>query len=326
MHQSRESSRRSRMIRAAVPVLVVLAAACNSKPKNDAPAASAPGPLGPSPFAPSVERAMPHYAEGYNTLVDLMDNPLDRYGEQVGDIQGPPERKPILIHINPIDMKKIDEVAAAFADGKKALPPGNAAMSDPADKAVVAARAVIKDYEDAVTYYSAEKYKDDEGKGGLEIHKRITADAEAYQNAIHGLDLELKKVEKTTMVEDFKRHGDPTTYSHQFRAFNLPAMAFMDVGDDPAEAKKVFSEIDAAYKKVKAFADAKGANLHPTFSGYMHQVNNFYEQTAVVSRGLGQDPAPQNFDVELQKLTSFYNNLIDLTNSLYDMEAKGYLK
>ncbi len=307
---------------------------CKSQPVPDPGAnaqanpANAPAPgAGPAnPFMASVERAQPYYAKGYNELTSVVEKTLEGYERAVGDVNAPRTHKPLLLSLIQFDEKKVEEAAGSFAEGKKVLPVGNSQLSDPADRAVVTARAILKDYKDAAAYYSAEKYKDDQGALGKEIHARMTSDAETYKAAIALLDEALKVIEQKQAMEELRIHSDPSTYGHQFRAFNIPAAAFMNADDAPGALDRAYSDLDTAYKKVKAFADSKGPTIQATFSGYMTQVDNFYAQAAVVQRNIQDKADEKKMNRDFDLLVTRYNNLIQLTNSLYKIEGSGVIR
>ncbi len=269
-------------------ILVVFAIGCNSQSGETSSATVPP----PSPFVPSIETALPHCARGYNKLTGLMRRTIEEYDREVGDLKGIPENRPNMLSLSAGDKQEFEEAASSFAAGKNVTPSDRSNLARKAEKAVMTARAVLKDYDDAALYFAAEKYKDDQGKRGLEIHAAMTSDTKSYLEALHTLDRALKTLENEQLTLDFQRHGDPTTYGHQFRAFNMAARAFMDATGSPEAAAKAEAAVEEAFQKVKAFADGKGSKLHPVFGGYMHQVNNFYTQSIVVERGLREKTDP----------------------------------
>lgn len=279
-----------------------------------------------NPFMPSIERALPYYAEGYNKLTSVLKKILGQYERAVKDSDGVPKKKPIMMNVFTMDEKSVEDAAALFVEGKKAAPVNDTRLSTPADNAVIAARAVIKDYKDAYAYYSAEKYKDDQGAGGREIHTRMTASSQNYQLYISSLDQQLTVIEQQQMVMDLKLHGDATTYGHQFRAFNMVASSFMKAEENIAALDNAYADLDAAYKKVKTFATGLGPNLHQTFNGYMLQVDNLYAQATVVQRNLHDKVDPNKITTDFDLLVSRYNALIQLSNSLYQLESQGLIK
>jgi hypothetical protein len=198
---------------------------------------------------PSMERALLHYTEGYNMLITAIKRPLDDYRRNIKDAEGPFEEKPELAEFTAEDELNVTKAAEDFAQGKKFMPQGREELSGSAEKAIAAARAVIKDYKYAVRYYSAQKYKDDQGRGRREIHVRITEGIRSYIAAISAMDKALAVIEERQAAEDLKSHLDGSTYGHQFRAFNIAAMAFVNANtkEDIVKTEKAYAVLDKAY-------------------------------------------------------------------------------
>ena len=271
------------------------------------------------PMAP----AMAKYAKGYNKVTGVMKSTIEAYQRGV-DGQFPPSRKPILVAVG-VD-RDLDDGAKSFEEAKKLTPDTHGELPALADNVLKTARDVHKDFGEAKAYYDAENYKDDKGAKGKTIHDKMTKDVKAYREAVDKLDAKLEAIEEKLSTAELAKHSDPATYGHQFRAYNSTAKRFLKATDDPKKVQAALEAEEAAYKKVKAFADGKGSELQATFKGYMKQVENFHSQATVVARN-ARDKAPENeTNRNLNQLTSRYNNLIQLGNSLYDLEAQGIIK
>ncbi len=278
-----------------------------------------------SSFA-SIERAAPYYAKGYNLLVGVIDKLTNQYQNAIKDGPGEQQRKPIMMKVFTMDEKAVEDASAIFAEGKKSAPAGNTQLSGPAENAVATARDVIKNYKEAYVYYSAEKYKDDKGSAGIAIHSQMEAAVQNYKSSISALDQQLTIIEQKQLMTDLQLHGDQTTYGHHFRSFNMVATAFIKVDENIAALDKAYGDLEAAYKKIKAFATEKGPSMQQTFSGYMTQVDNFYTHAAVVTRNIKEKIDENKLKNDFDILVSRYNSLVQLTNSLYDLESQGILK
>jgi tetratricopeptide (TPR) repeat protein len=303
---------------------------CRSKPGADQKKKSTQesAPHSTDDAKPSMEKALLYYIEGYNTLIAALQHPLDDYLKNIKDAEGSFKEKPKLSPFTADDEQNIEKAASYFAKGKAVTPLGREELSGPSEKAMARARAVIEDYNDAVRYFSAEKLKDDQGKAKRDIHERMKGGIQSYIAAISEMDKALAVIEKKKADDDLKRHLDTSTYGHQFRAFTVAAMAFVNANtkEDPVNTEEAYADLDKAYKKLKSFADQKGGRGNPAFVAYMRQARDIHEHAAVMRQDLkdhsAEDRMTRNFDL----MVVLFNNLLGFTNALYEQESSGALQ
>jgi hypothetical protein len=276
-----------------------------------------------APAEKTVEAAMSKYAEGFNKLIGPMKRMIDDYERAVPEVKGPPARKPILI-LGTVD-RDLDEVGKLFAQAKESTPASHADLGTTADEVLAAARAVRKEFSEAVRYYGAENYKDDKGEGGKAIDTRLNAGIEVYQAAVGKLQGRLGEIESEMMEKELK--GIPETKpGYHFRAFNLAAKRLLETRSQPEKFDASLEALRAAQVKLKAFAEGQ-PNIVVAFKNYVNMADQFETQaTAFAREAKAPAKGKKGPSVNATLLVSRYNNLVQMGNSLYQLEASGILK
>jgi hypothetical protein len=275
------------------------------------------------PQEKTLEAAMSMYAEGYNKMIGPVRHMMEDYERAVPEVKGPPARKPILVA--GLADRDLDEVAKAFGKAKEATPAPHAELGKLADDALAAARGVRKEFLEAVRYYGAENYKDDKGAGGQAIHTRMTDGVAAYEAAVGKLQARLSEIELDMQEKELKQVPE-TKAGHHFRAFNLAAKRLLDSRSAPDKLDAALLAVRAAQAKLKAFADAH-ADTPTAFKNYVNLADQFETQaTAYVREAKAPSKGKPGRSTNASLLVSRYNTIVQVGNSLYQLEGSGILK
>jgi hypothetical protein len=275
------------------------------------------------PAEKTVEAAMSKYAEGFNKLIGPMKRMVEDYERAVPEVKGPPARKPILI-LGTMD-RDLEEVAKSFAQAKESTPASHADLGTAADATLAAARVVRKEWSEAVRYYGAENYKDDKGEGGKAIDTRMHAGIEAYQAAVGKLQDRLSEIEIEMMEKELKQIPE-TKAGHHFRAFNLAAKRLLETRSQPEKLDLTLETVRAAQTKLKTFAEGQ-PNISVAFKNYVNMADQFETQaTAFAREAKAPAKGKKGPSANASLLVSRYNTLVQMGNSLYQLEASGILK
>jgi hypothetical protein len=273
--------------------------------------------------AKDLANASSLFAQGFNKMIGPMKNTIEDYEREVPDgAKAPPAHKPVLT-LGTTD-RDLDEVAKLFAQAKAATPPSHTDMVLLADAALTAARAVRKDFAEAVRYYGAENYKDDKGEGGKAIATRMRTSTEAYEASVRKLQDRLGAIEVEAMERELKEIP-LTAPGHYFRAVNLAAKRLVENRTDASKVGPALAAVTAANAELKKFAESRN-DLVVAFKNYVGLVDQFEAQAIAFARDLRDTRDEKSLQRNTTLLVSRYNNLVQLGNSLYQLEDQGILK
>lgn len=275
------------------------------------------------PAEKSVEAAMSKYAEGFNKLIGPMKYMIEDYERAVPDVKQPPARKPVL-NLGTMD-RDLDEVEKAFAQAKQLTPASHADLGKTGDATLAAARSARKVFTEAVRYYGAENYKDDKGEGGKEIDTRMRASVDAYEEAVGKLQGRLSELELEMMEKELKAVPE-TKPGHHFRAFNLAAKRLLEMRSQAEKLDGALEAVRAAQAKLKKFAEGR-PDVPVAFKNYVGLADQFETQaTAFVREAKEPAKGKKGPSQNASLLVSRYNALVQLGNSLYQLEGSNVLK
>lgn len=283
---------------------------------------SAKGESGPT--AQTLANAASLYAQGFNKMIGPLKQTIETYQREVPDLaQGLPKHRPVLI-IGTAD-RDLDEVAKLYEKGTQATPASHADLSRMGDAALTAARAVRKEFAEAVRYYGAENYKDDMGEGGKAIDGRMRTSVEAYNAAIRKLQDRLGAIELEALERELKEIP-PTAPGHHFRAVNLAAKRLVEGREQLDRIHPSLAAVKAANADLRKFSESR-TDLPVAFKNYTGLVDQFEAQAIAFARD-AQQPTKDARSLSLNTtlLVSRYNTLVQMGNSLYQLEDAGLLK
>lgn len=278
--------------------------------------------LGPS----ADEQAMGMYAEGYNVLIDDPQKCLSEYFDDVPEEGPQPEEKYRFFPAHTRGTIELGKVKTSFEQAASAA-------SDELKHLEPLAKDALKQLEGACTtfsevhkYYDAEDFKEDEGKKGKDLHTKMLAAASGTHGALEKLETALSKIEEKQSQKELAQFEKDKDYSYWFRAFSFESKKLLGVTDAAAFDKK-FTAMDKVYTQVKAFSDKKGDGQNAAFKSFVGQADRFHSIAKKLGRALNEpEPNPQVLQNESTQLTSTYNSLVSIGNSLRQLEANNLLK
>ncbi len=299
---------------------------------GDQPAAAAKGGEARPSAADAEARAFSLIVQGYNDLTgetgrSILNNYLG--GTGVGP-EAPAADKLGSIRLMPLGGpydRTVSEAAAKFDEAAKVAP--GVAEAAMAKEIATAAAALAEAYRQAARYFEAQAYKDDGGAKAAELHAAFMAAHETYRGAVGRLADALDARESRELAAELAKHP-PDTYGHWFRRVLIEAKALVIAMRKLPDAAAFTAANEAVQKMVtelEAFASAK-ADVPGSFAGLRRNVTeNFAPRAAKIARDLG-DPKVNRaqHESDLDTLVQYYNNLVQMVNSLYDVEAQGGLK
>lgn len=258
------------------------------------------------------------YAKGYNQLIGPMKYTIEEYQRALPEVTGAPKGKVILTQ-GTAD-RDIDGAAKAFAEAKQVTPASHADLQALADAVIATARAVRKDYGDAVRYYAAENFKDDKGEGAKAIDGRMRASVEAYAKAVDKMQDRMGQLELESMEAELKT-VDQNKPGYYFRAFNLEAKRFLGVMDKSDKVPAALENVKAMAEKLRKFAETR-PDAQVAFKNYVTNATGFESQAIAYARNVKDSKEQPNPSL----LISRYNNLVQIGNALYQLDDQGLLK
>lgn len=269
---------------------------------------------------------MGHYAEGFNALIGKPQQCFEEYFKHIPE-QGPePGKQYRLFPRHSLATTALDTAKKQFADGKGKAPEKLTHLEPLANSAVTDLEQAVAVFADVHKYYDAESYKDDQGAKGKELHQKMVQLSKSYRSHIDQLESALSEVERQQAQRELAQHSKDKGYSYWFRAFNFEANQLLRATDKERYAK-VFADLDKAYTGMKSFTEAKQAELNTAFKAYAGQVDRFHSTAVKTSRAMNDaEPNSEGVANLRSQLVDNYNNIVGVTNTLYELEANALLK
>jgi hypothetical protein len=323
-----------RLGRVSSPLLSLVFAAASLGCSSDGPPPPAPQQqagkaVDPQPGARGTEEAIGRVVKTYNDVIGEVDRSIvsvyfSRVGERV-----PPVDKLGGIRLGPLAGpwdKLLADAKTNLAAARKAKP--DLAMIADAEAMVARAGELGEIYRSVGRYYSASTFSDDKGAGAADLHGQLTRAVSAFHQAQRKVADALEANEQQQLRAEMESHPD-TSMSHQFRKALLAAKVLLsarraeNLPTSFAAANETFQEAAkalGAFVATKPDAPLAFKNFHNSFA------NTFAPHAAKLARELN-DPKAHHAQVEadLGLLGSYYNNLVQVTNSLLQAEAAGAL-
>ncbi len=274
------------------------------------------------------------YAKGFNALLADPKRMISGYFSSLPANQ-PPDlaRKPSLLGAS-FATSKLKEARDAFAAANEAAPESLSALHPAADAALAAADKAVTTYEAAYKYYEAESYKDDKGAGAKQLHDQMIAASRAFDAAMAKLSDGMEAIEDAQTVDEIAKYASDKDYSYWFRYYNQQSKQLVNAvsrASTPEEiaklpaAAKAMSAVDA---ELSAFVAGKGTKLPSTFKSYADDATAFQAETKKLMRLLEAGKTFEDATVgqAAEAMVRAYNNLITMSNALYQVEAANVLK
>jgi hypothetical protein len=276
-----------------------------------------------------AQEAMSLYAKGFNALIADPKQMITEYFDNLPD--GPqPGTKPRLFPRQGFGTSKIKEARDAFVAAKEAAPASLAGLAAPADEAIIAIEAVATAFTAAQKYYEAENYKDDNFAQGNALHAQMVEAAKRFNGAVNKLEDGLSAIEDQQAANELAKYAGDKGYSYWFRFYNMEAKKFLTAVERASTPEgrtalaTAFAKIAAVDAELGKFVAAKGAGINGSFKSYAGMASSFHATAVKLARLAKDDKADlgPDFNSPVQN----YNNLVNMANSLYQVEEVDALK
>lgn len=267
--------------------------------------------------------AMSNYAKGFNAIIDRPQGVIKSYFRTIPD-SGPEEDKKYSLGSDHVFAdSKLQEAKKAFAEAAKTAPDSLKHLEPLATAVVTDTEKMVATFKTAHDYYQAEDFKDDKGAKGKTLHAEFLKLSESFRTDIGKFENALTEIENKQADEELKQHADKASYSHQFRFFNRQANKLINA--KPENFAAVYPEVESAHTALTTFAKEKGA-AQPAFKSYADAADRFFADAKRMKREVDAKAKEEQLDSIRDSLTSNYNSLISISNSLRDLEANNLLK
>jgi len=312
--------------------VVFAVAGCGDK----APAPSPPA--APKPTVADAEKGAQHAiglcTNAFNRIVRLTNQVGKEYISAVGG-EAPPKPSSMATgwcsscdtSLGHQEMK----TAAGLIAEAKAKPPVGSMANLPAklESLHTTATVMLAVAADARRYYNAETFKTDKGAGGLEIHHKLLAARKAMRADLQAASKMLDDNDRMLVEAELKQYEATKGARYWFRKCSLATKLALGLvrGNDQAAATAAATELKTCASAYQAFADGQGATLHTAVKGHLLNVQSFSE---IVQRTIPHlaDPKTPSYtiDADMQNLSGAYNNVVQSSNALYQIENQVGLK
>jgi rubrerythrin len=274
-----------------------------------------------------AQQAMGMYAKGFNEALDVNKSLLG-YFDKVPE-EGPTKGEKYNIFPSQNSAKSsLTTIKESFDQAKEAAPSTLAKLAPLSDEVFTSLTNLNSTYGEVHKYYDAEDYKDDDYAKGMELHKAITANAEATTKAIGALGDALSGIEDEQAIAELAKYEGNKKHSYWFRYFNVEAkkaVKAVESGDAAALAASL-AAAETAQKGLAEFAAAAGDSpAKGAFDAYVASAERFTSALKKLNREVAADE-PKNVDQLSSQVIDAYNGIIGITNSLYELEGNDLLK
>jgi hypothetical protein len=221
------------------------------------------------------------------------------------------------------DPGKVARATKALADAKKSAPDDMKSIAPLADSLNTTAQALGDQFKAVKTYYDTDRWKDDGGKQGAEMHQKMLASIKAYRDAVGAMQTALNGIEDRIADKELAQYADTKGARYYYRKLLGDAKRVLDAGQrgDAAAIRakqKAFAatlgEADAAAKQ----PDANGA-----FKGFVSSAASFGTDAERFARAAEQNTPDAK--QEFTQLVANYNGLVNVSNGLRTLEANNQL-
>jgi len=135
--------------------------------------------------------------------------------------------------------------------------------------------------------------------------------------------------ERALVEAEIKQYEATKGPSYWFRKCSLASTIALHAvrGDDKDKATQASGELKTCAEAYQAFATGQGAALNTAVKGHLANVNSFAEVVQRTMLHLADPKTPSySLDADMQNLSGSYNNVVQSSNTLYDLEHQGRLK
>lgn len=271
----------------------------------------------------SMDEAFSGYAEGYNIMVDVVQELVGKYSKvairDVGDLDG--------LNMSPMvnTEAELDKARDAVDAAVSRTPGEYRNLSDAARVMVAQSREMLAAYRDTEGYLQRKDYLSDKGEGLNALRERFKASLDTYTTGLEETDRMLTVLEDAITERDIAAHEKDKGYGYWFRRGNLTsrkvlaALATGEALEAAMKGNRDFSE------ELAVFMTAQGDKLNKPFGTWAGMHGNFLNTSIGLEKMLASDDDAA-VDREHNKLIGYYNAMVDVTNSLFELESNGIIK
>lgn len=289
---------------------------CN-KSSDEAPGASA------AMTDEDAQQAMGLYAEGFNELIDEPQDAVKEYTSEV-PAEGPePDKKYRLFPNHTRAELALQKIQVSFDKAADVAPSSLKHIAPLAQSAVDAAKAFIADYKRAHKYYDAEDFKDDAGKLGKELHEKLMKEAEAFGTALGKVESALSEVEAAQAEAEIRQFADDKGYSYWFRVVSNESRKLLNTS--PENFAKTYPAFDTAMQGLNGFVSGL-ETPNAAFKSFVSVSESFQSTSKKLKRELEGAADEETVQRLRNELVGGYNNMVNVANSLRQLEANDILK
>lgn len=284
----------------------------------------------PSTTGADAKRATGLYARGYNALVGEPRRLIRGYFSQFPADKPPAiTQPPSLSASDSFVTQRIDEARKAFDEARDAAPSTLASFAPAAAAALSAMESTLAIYNKAAAYYAAESYKDDKGEQANKLHGELGKATHELDQKLDALAAEIEKVEDAQAVDEIAKYAGDKDYSYWFRYYTHEAkqvVIALDRGGPPTALVAAIDKLSATSEQFAAFVTKKGNALSSSFTSYVSAVEGMRAEIAKLRRLASGEHADAELEQAVSAVYSAYNRLVDIGNTLYQVEGVDNLK
>lgn len=214
------------------------------------------------------------------------------------------------------DLKEIRELIAA---GKKAKP--NMPIVPFADSALLATDSIFATFENAYNYYDSKDYVADKWEKGKEYHASMAKHSALLNRSLNNMSSVLQKEEEARDKKEIESLKNKSGFAYRYRSYNLAMKVFHRSVGSPEQA----AALETLKSEMSAINDFIGQNgSHKwikSFEIYKRDAQGYLNAAKKIANS---NPKTADMNSLMEDLTSEYNSVISMTNSLAKDEAQGY--
>jgi hypothetical protein len=296
-------------------------------PRPLTPAGLAPGDLPAAEFQSLVDKTN-LYVRALNAVVGAQRT-YDRYASWVDVKKGPTGKERYITYgLYPINSSQVEDIRKA-ADRGSRMKPALPELDDAVQRLAESFSALEPLVNRASDYYEQEDWKDDNAKGGQELHARMMPLFDqvfaAERELRAGLDTMKMQVDRRQLAEIEKRSG--RGYEWHLRNFMIAAKGVINLLPESADAAPISAsayterhrELEIAYSGFQSFASESPEEVKkvPMASFVETAVKDYFAASKSLRRVLEAPKLDRReYVTRAGELAKTYNDLIQRTNSM----------
>jgi tetratricopeptide (TPR) repeat protein len=276
-----------------------------------------------------TDETVSYFIGSYNILIDDVPDLLERFFDKIPEDGGIEFNRRLTLFSPTIAARNIEEAKNSFSAGFGKAGAGLQELKQESKNLMDAAVDILDIYTKAYNYLNREDYKDDDGSALYDLLENMKSAREKYYTAVDTVSQLIDEYQNKRIEEELAQYASAKDYSYWIRKYPHEALKIITQLEQDNDAFiNSLPEFKKTFEGLSAFCEKKGDTLHKAFASFHDLGQKFYNTVIKIERAINENIMrdSRDFGNLYDNSITFYNGLIDITNSLYELEANDLLK